>query len=165
MPERYRRNSHRYPGYDYAQAGAYFVTINTHGNLHWFGTVTEGSVQLSPQGEVALEAWIALEQRFPGLLLDAHVIMPNHVHGIIMLGTDPALSTDDQTVGLIVNSFKNRVLAEWRIGARESGWPRYENPLWHRDYYERIVRNDAELDAYRAYFLGNPARWQEKQGG
>jgi REP element-mobilizing transposase RayT len=164
MPKQYRRNSLRYPGYDYSQSGAYFITINTHMNLQWFGTVMDGLVKLSIQGVQVDEAWTALEDRFAGILLDDHVIMPNHVRGIVMLGTDPSIPTESLTLGIVVNAFKNSVLAAWRKGVQESGWPRYEHPLWHRDYHERIIRNDAELEAIREYIRGNPARWSEKHG-
>lgn len=164
-PERYRRNSLRYPGYDYSQSGAYFATINTHLNRYLFGEVTDGVVVLSEPGKHVSRVWLALEERFPGVLRDEHVIMPNHIHGIIMLGADPTIPIGDLTVGIIVNSFKNSVLASWRKGVTEAGWPRYEKPLWHRDYYDRIIRNDAELEAYREYVLGNPSSWGKEHGG
>lgn len=165
MPEHYRRNSLRYPGYDYSQAGAYFLTINTHLNQHLFGSVTEGQLDLSVPGQAVHDAWTSLDGRFPGSMLDAFIVMPNHVHGIVMLGADPNTPIGRYTAGDMVNSFKNTVLAAWRKGVREAGWPRYSGHLWHRDYYERIIRNDSELDALREYILANPDRWAEKRGG
>jgi putative transposase len=164
MSARYRRNSLRYPGYDYSQAGCYFVTVNTYLNRCWFGRIAEGSVRLSEQGEAVERAWLALGERFPGILIDEHIVMPNHIHGIIMLGADPVIPIDGLTVGLLIDSFKNRVLASWREGVRASRWPRYDGSLWHRDYYERIIRNDAELEVIRDYIRGNPAQWSEKLG-
>lgn len=91
-----QRKSPRLQGYDYSQPGAYFVTICTHQRLHCFGEVIEGSMNLNRLGEIASELWFALPQHHPGIELDAFVVMPNHIHGIIVLvGTAPALSASD----------------------------------------------------------------------
>lgn len=158
-----RRNSLRYPDYDYSQSSAYFVTINTHNNQSLFGTVIGNKVNLSPPGQHVRDTWSRLEQRFSGVMIDEFIDMPNHLHGIIMTGTDPAVGDSGHTIGYLVNSFKNTVNAAWRKGVIEAGWPRYQGKLWHRDYYERIVRNEAELEAIREYIIGNPARWQAKR--
>lgn len=159
----YRRNSLRYPGYDYSQAGAYFLTINTHQNQCLFGAVNGNEVTLSPSGQRVRYAWAGLEKRFPGIMIDEFIVMPNHLHGVIFLGANPAVPQTGLTPGLLVNSFKNTVSAAWRKGVQEDGWPRYQGKLWHRDYFERIIRNDAELVAIREYIIGNPARWSEKR--
>jgi putative transposase len=84
--EGHRRRSIRLPGYDYAQPGVYFVTICTHDRECVLGEVVGGSASFSPFGEVADECWRDLPSHFPGLLLDRFAVMPNHVHGIIVLG-------------------------------------------------------------------------------
>jgi REP element-mobilizing transposase RayT len=165
MPEQsYRRNSLRYPGYDYSQPGAVFVTINTHERQHLFGHIADGCIRRFPAGESVHDIWSSLPNRFPDILLDEFVFMPDHLHGIIMTGTNPVLESQNNSVGYIINSFKNQVASAWRAGVQQAGWPRYEGKLWHRDYYERIIRNDVELEAIQEYILGNPARWEEKRG-
>jgi putative transposase len=84
-PSIHHRRSIRLPGYDYAQEGAYFVTIVTAQRECLFGEVVEAAVRLSPLGMVAAACWQAIPQHFPGVEIDAWVIMPNHVHGIIVL--------------------------------------------------------------------------------
>ena len=84
-PERHHRRSIRMAGYDYSQAGAYFVTICVASNACLLGEIVDGEVILSEAGEIVLATWASLPARFPGLELDAFVVMPNHVHGIIVL--------------------------------------------------------------------------------
>ena len=159
-----RRNTLRYPGYDYAQPGATLVTICTHNRQCLFGEVIDGRMMLTLGGQAAARAWSDLENRFPGVEPDAFVIMPDHVHGIVLTGTDPAHEDVRMTVGIVVRSFKNSVLRAWRDGVEHHGWPRYSGHLWQKDVHDRIIRRGEPLDSVRAYIEGNPGRWQERQG-
>ena len=159
----YRRNSLRYPGYDYSQPGTVFVTFNTHQNQRLFGGVQDGRLLPSPAGLFVQDAWLRLPERFPDIAIDEFIVMPDHVHGIVFTGTDPEREDRANTVGFVIRSFKNIVMSEWRRGVLERGWPRYDMKLWHRDYFDRIIRNDEELEAIREYIRGNPARWSEKR--
>jgi len=165
MPNQYRRrNSLRYPGYDYAQPGAVFVTIETAARQRLFGTVVEGRMLHSPAGTMAISRWQTIQDRFPAVETDTFVVMPDHVHGIVFLGTDADEAALRTTVGDVVRWFKTSVYAAYGTRVREEGWPPYDGQLWHRDYYDRIVRNGAELAAIRAYIEGNPGRWWERHG-
>ncbi|WP_298482655.1 transposase [uncultured Chloroflexus sp.] len=84
-PEKHHRRSIRLKGYDYSQAGAYFITIVTQDRACLFGEVVDGEMRLNDAGRMVWDEWDALPDRFPGLELDAFVVMPNHVHGIIVL--------------------------------------------------------------------------------
>lgn len=84
-PEKHHRHSIRLKGYDYAQTGAYFVTLCTHNRECLFGEVVDGQMRLNEAGHMLAEEWDALSNRFPGVVLDGHVIMPNHVHAILMI--------------------------------------------------------------------------------
>jgi REP element-mobilizing transposase RayT len=88
-PHRHRRRSLRLRGYDYAQPGAYFVTVRVRGGAGLLGQVVDGTVVLSDKGRVVAETWVWLEERYPYVTLDAWVVMPNHLHGIIILTDDP----------------------------------------------------------------------------
>lgn len=79
------RRSIRLKGYDYSQAGAYFITIVTQDRKHLFGEVINGEMLLNEAGRMILAEWEALPQRFPTVEIDAFVVMPNHVHGIIVI--------------------------------------------------------------------------------
>ncbi|MGH7960730.1 MAG: transposase, partial [Candidatus Binatia bacterium] len=84
-PETHHRRSARLRGYDYAQVGAYFVTVCTYRRECLFGQVEDGGMVLSQYGDLVERCWQILPRHFPGVELDAFVIMPNHVHGIISL--------------------------------------------------------------------------------
>lgn len=162
MHEFRRRNTIRYPGYDYAAAGAVFVTICTHNRQPLFGDVVDGNLHHSPAGLAAIRRWEQIPQRFPGILIDAFIVMPDHLHGILLTGTDPAASTGTPC-GDIVRWFKSAMHSDYGKGVRRDGWPPYDGQLWQRAYYDHIIRNDADLDRVRAYIAANPARWTEKR--
>ena len=79
-----RRNSLRYPGYDYAQPGAVFVTVCTAGKQRLFGSVEDGQMIHSPSGAMVAIRWQAIPDRFPDVDIDAFVVMPDHIHGIVL---------------------------------------------------------------------------------
>ncbi len=90
-PERHHRRSVRIKGYDYAQAGAYFVTVCTHQRTCLFGTISDGQMRLNAVGQVATQCWQAIPNHFPNVRCDEFVVMPNHIHGILWIITpDPA---------------------------------------------------------------------------
>jgi putative transposase len=163
VAQRYtRRNSLRYPGYDYARSGAVFVTICTAGRQHLFGHVQGGEMQMTPAGVMVQQTWHRIPERFPDVLLDACIVMPDHLHGIILTGARPDVPTTNASLGDMVRWFKSTTHAHYRKGVLDGGWPPYDRHLWQRDYYDHIIRNDDDLDRVRAYIEANPARWQER---
>lgn len=84
--DRPQRKSIRLRGYDYTQRGAYYITICTEGRLHVFGRITDATVHLSALGNVVEECWHAIPSHFPHVTIDAFIIMPNHVHGVVVIG-------------------------------------------------------------------------------
>jgi putative transposase len=83
-PEKYRRRSIRLKGYDYGQAGAYFVTVCTQGRACLFGNVAEGQMRLNDAGRMIERWWFELNRKFTTIETDEFVVMPNHVHGIVV---------------------------------------------------------------------------------
>ncbi len=158
---RHRRRSIQLEGFDYSRPDAYFVTICAHRRLCRFGEIEECEMRLSEAGALARETWENLPAHYPHVILDAFVVMPNHIHGIIVLtdnvvgaGLKPAATRH----GLpeIVRAFKTfsaRRINENR-GVRAA-------PVWQRNYYEHIVRDEAALDRIRGYIAGNPANWAQ----
>ncbi len=157
----------RLQGYDYRQAGAYFVTINTQRYEPILGAIVAEIMRLNAYGQIVAEDWAWLAETFSSVDLDACIVMPNHVHGIIVISGEDSSSVGEgdssiastQTrhpLGRIVGAFKTmstKHVNEWR-----------ETPgtiLWHRNYYEHIIRNDDDLQRIRAYIAANPARWFE----
>jgi len=164
-PGQQRRNSLRYPGYDYAQPGSVFVTVCTAGKQCLFGQVVDGEMRHSPAGVEAVRFWQAIPDHFPGVALDVFVVMPDHLHGIIHCGSDPGIASGASSVGSVLRWYKASVVEGFRIGVRHNGWEPYDRHLWQRDYYDRIIRTDTELAAIRAYIEGNPGRWWERMQG
>lgn len=162
-----QRKSPRLQGYDYSQAGAYFVTICTYQRLPLFGEVCNAEMHLNDLGEIAAACWVALPGHFPQVEQDAWVIMPNHMHGIILLGADegmphgravarPYSASAPRTLGAIVNAYKGAVTRQARrIPGDES------TRIWQGRYHDHIIRSERSLLALREYVLANPARWRE----
>jgi REP element-mobilizing transposase RayT len=178
-PLPYRR-SIRLCDYDYAQEGAYFVTICVYDHVCLLGDIIDGAMQLNDLGLIVAQTWDSLPARFLSVELDAFVVMPNHVHGIIVL-TDsipesvgvglalpaPIPSNKDKktgtprsapTLGDVVGAFKsisaigcNRALSRTGI------------PFWQRNYYEHVIRHEDDLNRIRDYIMSNPAHWAEDQ--
>ena len=182
------RNSTRLREFNYASSGAYFVTICAAQKTHLFARVSSGEVQCNEIGEAILEEWERMGRLRPEVRLDAFVVMPNHVHGIVLIErptvgarlASPLRRDDDilreaqrelavskhkssQTplsgvrsgsLGAIVGGFKSAVTKSVN---EARGTP--NNPIWQRNYHDRIIRNDRELNAVREYIAHNPANW------
>jgi putative transposase len=156
-----RRHSIRLRGYDYAQPGLYFVTICTAYRECLLGEVSGAAVHLTRAGRAVAGAWEALPASFCSICLDAFVIMPNHVHGIICLQAAHSgpLGREPQrppSLGQVVRAFKS-------LSARAANHAmgRTGQPLWQRNYYEHVIRNEVSLTAIRQYIEENPARWAD----
>lgn len=161
------RRSIRLKGYDYSQAGAYFVTICTQDRVYLFGEVVDGEMRLNEWGEIVRQCWFDIPAHFPKAALDEFVVMPNHIHGIIVLVDSPVGAThasplptqprgpQRQSIASIVGSYKSAVAK--RIN-QQRGTP--GAPVWQRNYYEHIIRNDESLNRIRQYIAENPLRWE-----
>lgn len=153
---RARRPSLRLPHYDYALPGGYFVTICTHHRACFFGQVLNGSLALAPGGQMVQDAWEELPERFPHLALGAFIVMPNHVHGILLL-QDEVFGV---SLGQIVGAFKSITTHRYILGVKRSGWPRFDGRLWQDNYFEHVIRNEEAMDRIREYIVSNPASWE-----
>ncbi len=151
----------RLRGYDFASCGEYFVTVVTRDRGEVLGRVEGATVRLFPAGEAVRDAWTDLPRRFPFLRLDEFVVMPNHIHGILVLVPSDERALDQPAVrpgrvhlDIVLQVFKsistievNRVLG--RTGVH----------LWQRGYYEHIVGDDRALERIRGDISGNPEAW------
>jgi putative transposase len=154
----YRRDM-RLPGWDYRLPGPYAITICTQDRVHRFGVVRDGLMVLNPIGEMVQSVWAEMPREFPQVILDAHVVMPNHVHAILMLDSEDIERNPE--LGTVVQRFKSVVTARYARGVREQGWPPFDGRLFQRNYYEHIVRDERDLERCRAYIEANPSRWHE----
>jgi len=163
-PDIHHRRSIRLKGYDYSRAGAYFITICTHGRECILGDLVDGEMRLNEYGDIVRGEWLNLPNRFPDIELDAVVIMPNHIHAIIAIhavGVIHELPLRNDTkhrrtmlipkiVGYVkMNTAKRINQSRNTPGAR----------IWQRNYHEHVIRNEADLARIRKYVANNPRKW------
>lgn len=162
-----KRSPLRLKNYDYASNGAYFVTICTKDRECLFGEITERKMRLNEFGEIVRDEWLKTPVVRPGVELDVFVVMPNHIHGIVVLsnkeigskavtnrkGCGPASSS----VGAMIGQFKSATTKRIRAMNRRSGL------IWQRDYYDHIIRDESDLNKIREYIIQNPMRWMEDE--
>ena len=170
-PQKHHRRSRRLKGYDYTSPGGYFITIVTYQRECLFGEIVNGKMQLNEIGKIVEHAWNDLPNHYPNIELGTFCIMPNHVHGIIVIKendiyivgaglrpapTGPAPTRSQKRHGLpeivrALKSFSSRRVNEY---LKSPGVP-----LWQRNYYEHIIRNDDEWNNIHLYIEANPLNW------
>ena len=210
-PEIHRRRSLRLKGYDYTHVGAYFVTIVTQGRSCLFGEIVGKEMQLNEAGEMVCRVWEMLPRRFPSVQIDLFVVMPNHLHGIVVIknwattrvaptnqnpdrgvenapntpnrttatvghtkltnvgaGLVPARNTNSTehrattrvaptlTLGDIIGAYKSLTTVEYTRGVKQMKWSPFHRRLWHRNYYEHVVRHDESLTTTSAVYPRQP---------
>ena len=166
----HHRHSNRLEGYNYARAGAYFITVCTQNRPVLFGEIVGSKQILNLAGQMVDRWWVELGHKFPQIVPDAFVVMPNHVHGIINLsalpvGADlrvcPRIKGAHAGASLpeIVQWFKTMTTNEYIRNVKQCGWPPFAGKLWQRNDYEHIIRYEDDLNRIRDYIAKNPARW------
>ena len=185
-PDIHHRRSIRLKDYDYSSAGAYFVTLCVLNRECIFGEVTDGVIMLNHPGEIVQAEWLKSAEIRKEIELDAFIVMPNHLHGIIVIdhalpsvgatggspyGRSPQINhirqrapgrsprqpgPSPRSLGALVAGFKSATTIRINEIRQNSGCP-----LWQRNYYERVIRDERELERLRDYITGNPAKWAE----
>jgi putative transposase len=174
-PAIYHRRSIRLRGHDYAAGGVYFVTVCVADHRPLFGTVVNGRMALNDAGRAAAACWRDIPAHFPQAALDEWIVMPDHVHGILRLGTachaqtPPAFGRPiSGAVGTILGAYK---AATTRTIRRRTGMACHAPAacrapaVWQRNYYDIIVRDDRALNNIRRYIRDNPAHWDALRYG
>jgi putative transposase len=169
-PQERNRRSIRLKGFDYSQAGAYFVTIVAWRREMLFGDVVDGEVILNEWGEIVREEWERTAIVRANVELGEYVVMPNHVHGILIFVDDGvevthvgatrrvAPTLQPNSLGAVIGQFKSIVTK--RINRLQNVAGR---PVWQRNYYEHIIRNDLEWENIHRYIESNPSMWAEDE--
>jgi len=142
----------RLTGWDYSANGAYFLTLCTSQRVRAFGDVQSDGVHLSVLATVLAQHILEIPGSRPGLCLDTWVIMPDHLHVIVMYEGPPERRVP---IDLLVSELKATVT--W--AARRMGILATRQPLWQRGFYDRVIRNQVELYQLREYIAANPCRW------
>jgi putative transposase len=167
---KYRIESTRLRRWDYDLPGWYFVTICVRDRKCVFGEITAGELQATPLGRVAAKHWIGIPSHYENVHLDAWVLMPNHLHGIVVLAGDHPYTPDPVPIGTysgptlrehipvpgslatVIRSYKAGVV-RW---ARQNG---YADFAWQQRFHDRIIRSEKMLNAIRDYIDRNPSNW------
>lgn len=157
-PHEERRGRPRLPDYDYSRGGAYFVTICVQDRIALFGAIRSGAVRLSRAGSMVASAWAEMPQRLPTVSLDDFIVMPDHLHGIVLLSSPAPGDTARPRLGDVIGAFKSITTGAYCRGVAHEGWARFERRLWQRNYYDHVIRGGESLNRIREYIRTNPAR-------
>ena len=169
-----KRKPQRKHGYDYSQPGYYAVTVCTQNRSCLFGVIDNRDMLLNDAGRMIDETWQEIPEHFPHGELDVMQIMPNHLHGIIVVrevGADLCVRPNHgiengqtqrsvpTTLSDVIKRFKTLTTRRYINGVRRHGWCSFSGKLWQRRYYDRIIRNETELNKTRTYISNNPNEW------
>ncbi|NMB56914.1 transposase [Candidatus Beckwithbacteria bacterium] len=171
--KKYKVNSLRLRNWDYGSEAWYCVTICTHNFVHYFGKVEKGKMILSEIGTLVLDYWLGIPKHFDFIKLDEFIIMPNHLHGILIIENDNCkddplgrlknqetrqwhVSTNkirnwNQSLGLVLNQFKGK--------CRRQCNQKNLTFSWQSRFYEHIIRSEKSLVKIRQYIQNNPLKW------
>ncbi len=178
-PALHNRHSIRLQGYDYSQSGVYFITICTYKKQTLFGEIVNADVKLNLVGQYAFHQWKMIPQRFPNVELGAFVIMPNHIHGIIMIRSGKGEGSENEvmggkkgllsnpsplhpngtvpgSIGAIVQNFKSSASRKINAIPKMRGIK-----LWQTNYYEHIIRDEEDYARIVEYIRINPQKWEQ----
>jgi len=171
MPNYKDKKQYRYRGYDYSQDGFYFVTVCTRGKKNFFGDIKKAKMKLSDIGLIADKFWQEIPIHFSFCVLHEYIIMPNHIHGIIQIDNgDKKVGTGhcpvptgknvskfgkvvSGSLSIIIGSYKSVVTKNVNIEK-----PNFDF-AWQTRFYDRIIRNEQELNNIRQYIFDNPLKW------
>jgi putative transposase len=180
---KYRSDSARLRSWDYSQPGSYFVTICTANKQHYFGGIIDKKLNPTDLGKVANDCWVAIPKHFPFVELGAHVVMPNHVHGIItikphtggLVGTQNLASLQPAVIPGIAHSNDKHFPAKNKFGPQSKNLASivrgYKTGVstfatmnnlkfeWQERFHDRIIWNDRIYFAVETYIQNNPGKW------
>ena len=162
--DKYRIKSNRRPFWDYSRFGWYFITICTQNKEHYFGEIVDGEMILNNIGNMVNDEWKISENIRKEITLDCFVVMPNHLHGIVIINNvetngRSSLPTvkfrmKPKSVSSLLSGFKSSTTSKFNTIQKT-----IKQPLWQSNYYDHIVRDDDDLKRIRRYIKENPQNW------
>jgi putative transposase len=177
-PDIHHRKSLRLQGYDYSQEGAYFVTICAQNRECLFGSVADGKMILNDAGRMIGAWWKKLFEKFPNIIMDEYVIMPNHTHGIVQIVWENVMEKGENMVsplrmqrvqntydglGRYISWFKRMSTNEYIRNVKQNNWQPFHKRIWQQNYYEHIIRDENDLNRIREYIINNPVNWEKDE--
>ena len=189
-PDIHKRQSIRLKGYDYSQSGLYFITICCYQRECLFGNIINSQIILNNFGQLIKEEWLKSAEIRKEIELDDFVIMPNHFHAIVIINQEinsdfmkndvdfqdnnvgangrsplgqiqssrPKISMKPKSISSLIAGFKSATTKKINIIRNTP-----QNPVWQRNYYDHIIRNDESLAKIREYVQNNPLSWENDQ--
>ncbi|MDA0196105.1 MAG: hypothetical protein O2887_14185 [Bacteroidetes bacterium] len=177
---KYRIPSARLPHWDYGSNAAYFVTICTQDRVCYFGDITENYINptscvcLSEIGKIANDCWLEIPQHFPFVKLGDHIVMPNHVHGIVIIAkpveTQNMLLVETQNIASLPTT-KNKfgpqsqnlasIIRGFKIGVTKNARQIHVDFAWQSRFHDHIIRDDKSFRTISEYIINNPLKWHE----
>ncbi len=173
-PHLHRRKLLRLAGHDYSSEGGYFVTIVTRNRIPVFGSVLNSELVLSQAGQIARREWFRTKQLRNSVELfeDEFVVMPNHIHGIIWLIDEPSVGVERRStptkndrptvspgsIPAIIRAYKSSVTYAINSAQNTKG-----RPVWQRNYYEHIIRDEKDYENIVEYIYQNPYNWEKDE--
>jgi REP element-mobilizing transposase RayT len=171
----HNRKLNRLKNYDYSECGSYFVTICAHNRIEYFGKIKNNTMILNSCGEIVQKFWQEIPRYYNNVNLDVFAILPNHIHGIIMITNNKSaiLTVQNNTVGTehcsvpikttknygllskIVKSFKNVCIKTIRGKFKDHVFQ------WQRSFYDHVIRNEKSLENIQKYIIYNHLKWVE----
>ena len=168
--DKYRINSTRLPSWDYGSNALYFVTICTKDRHRYFGeidfnTETQDIASLLPTavGKIATQYWTEIPLHFPFVELDEFVIMPDHVHGILLFNKPDKRVWTPNRPGPQSGNLAS-VIRGFKAGVKTYAPKNEIDFLWQPRFYDRVVENESELTRIRKYIEDNPQHWSLEKG-
>ncbi len=163
------RKSNRWKGFNYASENAYFITICVNDRLCLLGAVSGGEMQLNEYGKIIKQCWNNLPNHYPNCILDEFIIMPNHIHGVIMIDNSVFKPTNITPIGNGLKPYPTRThgLSEM-VRALKTFSSRRVNELspqrkfhWQKSFHDHVIRDFPSLLKIQQYIIANPLNWEK----
>lgn len=170
-----QRKLQRLKEYDYGQNGAYFITICTQDRLSLFASIENGKLELNHSGKMVFDKFIEIPKYYPTIVIDNFVVMPNHLHGIVMIHnertTQNTRTTQDTgttqgsfptvTLSDCIQRFKTLTTKLYIDEVKKGNYPCFDKKIWQKSFHGHIIRNEHEYQEINEYIETNPLKWEE----
>ena len=171
--DKYRIQTTRLQCWNYGADGYYFVTICTKNKIKYFGDMVDGEVLLSKIGQITKLYWAEIPNHYSFVVLDEYIIMPNHLHGIIIINKDKDTTRETQNISSLqlndLNIKQNRfgpqsnnlasIIRGFKAAVKKCATTNHIPFEWQSRFYEHIIRNEEDLNKIREYIVYNPGNW------
>lgn len=154
-----KRKTLRLNEYDYSQNGAYFITICTYEKRHLFGQIENCQIAYNNAGQM-IKQHLEYINNYDDVTLDKYVVMPNHVHAVIMIRHDSTTQRSYPTLSEYIRRFKMMTTKSYIDGVKAGEYPRFDKTIWQKSFYDHIIRDENEYLRVWKYIDENPLKWE-----